>query len=234
MNTSPLPQEEHHGLPAMWGRALLLVMMLAGLALLASSEAFQSLLRRAVDAAAPVISTHPVWGAVLFVLLSALSAMLAFFSSALLLPVALQAWGKAVCALLLWLGWMLGGACAYGIARAWGRPVIRRLTSASLLARYEERISRRTPFGVVLLFQLAVPSEVPGYVLGLARYGLRRYLAVLALAELPYAVGTVYLGASFLERRTPVLLGLGAAGVLAGLWAFHLLRKRLGQQSSSP
>ncbi|WP_233613457.1 MULTISPECIES: hypothetical protein [Corallococcus] len=70
-----------------------------------------------------------------FVLLSSLSAMLAFFSSALLLPVALQAWGKAVCALLLWLGWMLGGACAYGIARAWGRPVIRRLTSASLLAR---------------------------------------------------------------------------------------------------
>ncbi|MBN9685547.1 VTT domain-containing protein [Corallococcus sp. NCSPR001] len=212
----------------MWGRALLMGLLLAGLALLASSEAFQSLVDRAIDAAAPIISTHPVWGAVLFVLLSALSAMLAFFSSALLLPVALQAWGKAVCALLLWLGWMLGGACAYGIARAWGRPVIRRLTSENLLARYEERISRRTPFGVVLLFQLAVPSEIPGYVLGLARYGLRRYLAVLALAELPYAVGTVYLGASVLERRTPALLGLGAAGILAGLWAFHLLRKRLG------
>ncbi|WP_199738325.1 hypothetical protein [Corallococcus sp. CA054B] len=38
---------------------------------------------------------------------------------------------------------MLGGACAYGIARAWGRPVIRQLTSENLLARYEERISRR-------------------------------------------------------------------------------------------
>ncbi|WP_199738326.1 hypothetical protein [Corallococcus sp. CA054B] len=81
-----------------------MVMLLAGLALLASSEAFQSLLGRAVDAAAPIISTHPVWGAGLFVVLSALSAMRAFFSSALLLPVALQAWGKAVCALQLWLG----------------------------------------------------------------------------------------------------------------------------------
>jgi uncharacterized membrane protein YdjX (TVP38/TMEM64 family) len=217
-----------HGLPAAWGRALLLGLLLAGLALLASSEAFQSVFRRALDAAAPVISEHPFWGAVLFVLLSALSAMLAFFSSALLLPVALHAWGKAVCALLLWVGWMLGGACAYGLARSWGRPVIRRLTSDSLLARYEERISRGTPFGLVLLFQLAVPSEIPGYVLGLARYGLRRYLLVLALAEIPYAVGTVYLGASFLEQRTTVLLGLGAAGILLGLWAFHLLRKRLG------
>ncbi|MGE6759819.1 TVP38/TMEM64 family protein [Corallococcus interemptor] len=228
MNASPQSRDERRGLLTPWGRALLLGLMLAGLALLASSEVFQSHLRQVLDAAAPVIAAHPFRGAVLFVLLSALSAMLAFFSSALLLPVALQAWGKAVCALLLWVGWMLGGACAYAIARAWGRPIIRRLTSASLLARYEERISRRTPFGVVFLFQLAVPSELPGYVLGLARYGLRRYLVVLALAEFPYAVGTVYLGASVLERRGAVLLGLGAAGILVGLAAFHLLRKWLG------
>ncbi|RKH06676.1 TVP38/TMEM64 family protein [Corallococcus carmarthensis] len=212
----------------MWSRALLLGLLLVGLALLASSDTFQSLLRRVLDAAAPVIAAHPFWGAVLFVLLSALSAMLAFFSSALLLPVALDAWGKSVCALLLWAGWMLGGACAYGIARAWGRPILRRLTSPRLLAHYEERISRHASFGLVLLFQLAVPSEIPGYVLGLARYGLRRYLLVLALAELPYAVGTVYLGASFLEQRITVLLGLGAAGILFGVAAFHLLRKRLG------
>jgi uncharacterized membrane protein YdjX (TVP38/TMEM64 family) len=133
-----------------------------------------------------------------------------------------------VCVLLLWLGWMLGGACAYGLARYWGRPVVRRLTSDSMLTRYEERLSRHAPFGLVLLFQLAVPSEIPGYVLGLARYGLRRYLLVLAIAELPYAVGTVYLGASFLEQRPLVLVGLGVFGILFGVWAIHTLRRRLG------
>ncbi|WP_240360209.1 TVP38/TMEM64 family protein [Pyxidicoccus caerfyrddinensis] len=223
------PPDTPRGLPAPWARALVLAALLAGLALLASSDAFQSLLRRILEASAPVISEHPFWGAVLFVLVSALSAMLAFFSSALLLPVALHAWGKTVCVLLLWVGWMLGGACAYGLAHSWGRPVIRRLTSSRGLARYEERISRRTPFGWVLLFQLAVPSEIPGYVLGLARYGLRRYLLVLALAELPYAVGTVYLGASFLEQRTVVLVGLGVFGILFGAWALHLLHERLGR-----
>lgn len=211
-----------------WARALVLALLLAGLALLASSDAFQSALQGVLSKAAPVISRHPFWGAVLFIMLSALSAMLAFFSSALLLPVAIHVWGKTVCVLLLWVGWMLGGACAYGLARAWGRPLVRRLTSSEGLARYEERISRHTPFGLVLLFQLAVPSEIPGYVLGLARYGLRRYLLVLGLAELPYAVGTVYLGASFLEQRPLVLLGLGLAGILFGVWAFHTLRRRLG------
>jgi uncharacterized membrane protein YdjX (TVP38/TMEM64 family) len=202
--------------------------LLVGLALLASSEAFQSALNGVLTAAGPVIAEHPFWGALLFILLSALSAMVAFFSSALLLPVALHAWGKTVCVLLLWVGWMLGGACAYGLARYWGRPVVRRLTSDSMLTRYEERMSRHAPFGLVLLFQLAVPSEIPGYVLGLARYGLRRYLLVLAIAELPYAVGTVYLGASFLEQRPLVLVGLGVFGILFGVWAIHTLRRRLG------
>jgi uncharacterized membrane protein YdjX (TVP38/TMEM64 family) len=204
------------------------VLLLGGLLLLASSDAFQFLLSWILEETGPIIAEHPFWGASLFVLLSALSAMLAFFSSVVLLPVAIHVWGEVACVFLLWLGWILGGACAYGIARFWGRPVVRRLTSASLLARYEERISRHTPWGLVLLFQLAVPSEIPGYVLGLARYGFRRYLAILALAELPYAVGTVYLGASLLERRTLVLLLLGALGILFSAWAFHTLRRRLG------
>jgi uncharacterized membrane protein YdjX (TVP38/TMEM64 family) len=220
----PHPDLLHSG----WTRALVLLLLLGGLALLVSSSAFQSALAWGLAKAEPVIAEHPFWGAVLFLLLSACSAMLAFFSSAVLVPVAVQAWGKLACAFLLWLGWILGGACAYGIARFGGRPVVRRLTSHKGLARYEERISQHTPFGLVLLFQLAVPSEIPGYVLGLARYGLRRYLLVLALAELPYAVGTAYLGESLLEQRTFLLLGLGALAIFFSAWALHVLRRRLG------
>jgi uncharacterized membrane protein YdjX (TVP38/TMEM64 family) len=204
------------------------LLLLGGLALLIPSDEFQSALSWVLAKAEPTIAEHPFWGALLFLLLSALSAMLAFFSSAVLVPVAVHAWGKPACAFLLWIGWILGGACAYGIARFWGRPVVRRLISPRGLARYEERISRHTPFGLVLLFQLAVPSELPGYVLGLARYGLRRYLVILALAELPYAVGTAYLGESLLEQRTLLLLGLGALAIFFSAWALHVLRRRLG------
>ncbi|MBN1205382.1 MAG: VTT domain-containing protein [Myxococcaceae bacterium] len=215
-------------LPIGWTRALVLLLLLGGVVLLVSSDEFQAALAWGLAKAEPVIVKHPVRGALLFLVISALSAMLAFFSSAVLVPVAIQAWGKLGCVFLLWLGWILGGACAYGIARFGGRPVVRRLTSSKGLARYEERISRRTPFGLVLLFQLAVPSEIPGYVLGLARYGLRKYLVILALAELPYAVGTAYLGESLLEQRTFLLLGLGALAIFFSAWALHVLRKRLG------
>lgn len=211
-----------------WKRVLVLLLVLGVLVLLASSEAFQSAMSWLLEKAGPVIEAHPFWGAALFVLLSAFSAMLAFFSSAVLVPVAIHTWGEAVCVFLLWCGWMLGGAGAYVVARAWGRPVVRRLVSNELFGRYEKRISQHSSFGLVLLFQLAVPSEIPGYVLGLARYGLRRYLRVLAVAELPYAVGTVYLGSSLLAQRSLVLLALGALGIFFSAWALHALRKRLG------
>ncbi|MFL5351829.1 hypothetical protein [Archangium sp.] len=62
-----------------WGRVLLLLLLLllGGLVLLASSDTFQGLLSWMLAEAGPVIEAHPLGGAALFVLLSALSAMLA-------------------------------------------------------------------------------------------------------------------------------------------------------------
>ncbi|RPH55992.1 TVP38/TMEM64 family protein [bacterium] len=208
-------------------RWLILLLLVVALAFAASSDGLHSLLLRFVAVAAELMTERPVLGAGLFVLFAAVSAMVAFFSSAVLVPVAVYMWGNALCLLALWAGWTLGGMASYGIGRSLGRPVVKSLLSASTLSRYEDRISGRTPFGHVLLLQLALPSEVPGYLLGLARYPFWKYLAALMLSELPYAVGTVYLGASFLDRRLPVLLGVGAAGALLMALAFRALQRRL-------
>lgn len=213
-------------------RALVVFLLCAALALVASSDALHSLLLRAVAVVGEFMTERPLLGAGLFVLLAAASAMLAFFSSALLVPVVVYTWGKAFCMLALWVGWTLGGMVSYGIGRSLGRPVVQWLLSSASLSRYEDRISKRTPAGLVLLFQLALPSEVPGYLLGLARYPFGRYLVTLMLAELPYAVGTVYLGASFLDRQLAVLLGVGAAGALLMALAFLLLHKRLRTETA--
>jgi uncharacterized membrane protein YdjX (TVP38/TMEM64 family) len=206
---------------------LTLAVLVAALAAVASSERLHDLVVRAVGIAQGVITAHPIWGLSLFVVFSAVSAMLAFFSTAVITPVAVQTWGEPASIALLWIGWMLGGAGAYAIGRLLGRPVVRALTSADTLARFESRLSRHAPFGFVLLFQFALPSEVPGYVLGLARYHFFKYLLVLAIAELPFAVVTVYLGTSLLEQRTSTLLMVGAAGVALVAWAVYSLQKRL-------
>ncbi|MGH7712497.1 MAG: TVP38/TMEM64 family protein, partial [Gemmatimonadaceae bacterium] len=182
---------------------------------------------RALAAAQSVIARHPGLGAALFVLLAALSAMLAFFSSAVLVPVALYAWGTGLSALLLWTGWIIGGVCAYSVGRYLGQPVVARLTSRRKLQRYQHKLSNRAPFGLVLLFQLALPSEIPGYALGMANYPMSRYLLALALAELPYVLGTIFLGEGLVQRRMTLLLAVGAAAILFSVVAWRALQRRL-------
>jgi uncharacterized membrane protein YdjX (TVP38/TMEM64 family) len=188
---------------------------------------------RAVEVAERVIAAYPVLGATLFVVFSALSAMIAFFSTAVITPVAVRTWGEPLSILLLWTGWMLGGMCAYGIGRTLGRGVVRALTAPDTLERFEHRISNRAPFGLVLLFQLAMPSEVPGYVLGIARYPFLKYLLILGMVELPFAFGTVHLGASFLAQETLMLVAIGAIGIALTTWAIYTLQKRLSTEAGA-
>jgi uncharacterized membrane protein YdjX (TVP38/TMEM64 family) len=210
-----------------WKRVGTLGLLCAALVTIASSDALHQWLLRMVDALAAVVDARPVLGMSAFVLLAAVSAVLAFFSSAVLVPVAVEAWGNATSLVLLWSGWWLGGMCAYGIGRSLGRSIASRIVSAETLVRFETRITARAPFGLIVLFQLALPSEVPGQVLGIARYSFGKYLVALGIAELPYALGTIYLGESLLERRILVLVVLGLAGAALVAGSFYALRQRI-------
>jgi uncharacterized membrane protein YdjX (TVP38/TMEM64 family) len=210
-------------------RVVGLGLLLLALGALASSDSLHNFVVGLIEPAERIIIEHPALGATLFIVFSALSAMVAFFSTALITPVAVETWGAGPSIVLLWIGWMLGGMCAYGIGRSLGRPVVRALTSPDALDRFENHISSRAPFGLVLLFQLAMPSEVPGYVLGVARYRFVKYILILGLVELPFSIGTVQLGASFIEQRSWLLIAIGGAGIMLTTWAIYTLQKRMSR-----
>jgi len=210
-----------------WRRAFTLSLLCVALAVLASSDTLHAALLVVIDACQQLITSNPYAGAALFVGVAAVSAMLAFVSVAVLVPVAVYAWGQPLSMLLLWSGWLLGGFLSYAVGRYLGRPIVRWLTAERGLPTLERYLRHDTPWPLVLLFQLALPSEIPGYVLGLAKYSFARYCLSLGLAELPYALLTVYLGASFLERRSGVVLGVGVLLMSLSIAAFAVLRRRL-------
>lgn len=211
----------------------MIVLLLGAATAVIATDALHAPLVRMLAVVEAAIAASPRLGAVLFVLFAALSGLLAFFSSAVLVPVAVHAWGLPRSAALLWLGWLLGGACTYAIGRWLGRPVAG-LVAADRLARYERKITREAPFGLIALFQLATPSEIPGYLLGMLRYSFLRYIAVVAVGELPYAIGTVYLGDSFIERRVLPFVLLGLAAAVVGTWAYTRLHRRLDAGEAAP
>lgn len=210
-------------------RYVLLVLLVIGLSVLGSSSVFHQILSWLLPAVQTEVADHPLRGAVIFVLYAALGAMLAFVSSSVLVPIAIYAWGREMAFLLLWIGWLVGGVASYGIGRFLGRPMLRWLASAGQIAAYERRIGAKAGFPLVFLFQLAMPSEIPGYVLGLLRYPFGLYLLILALAELPYAIGVIFLGDALMNGQMIRFALVALAGIALLAYAFRHLHKLLEQ-----
>lgn len=199
-----------------------LLITIAGL--IAASDALYEITEIGIVWTEATIAQAPLLGMLVFVLLAMISAMVAFFSSAFLAPIAVHAWGNAGAVAAFWLGWFLGGIASFCIGRFLGRTAAVTLIGEDKIKEWENQLSERTRFVHILLLQLAVPSEIPGYVLGILRYRFRWYVIALAFGEIPYAVAVVYLGSSFLQGESMVFILIGLVVVL-GVFCFRSLRK---------
>ena len=214
-----------------WARAVAVLLICASVALLLSFDPVYEGLQRALSAVAPSIAGHPRLGAVAFVLFAALSAVLAFFSSALLLPAAVYTWGTTATFVLLWLGWLLGGIFTYALGCGLRRSQGEVSRAPSKLDSYLQKTPGEVTFALVLLLCLALPSEIPGYLCGYLGVRIRTYGPALAMAELPYALGAVVLGDGVAHRHIGWLVACGFVGAALSLLALRALHKRLQPQS---
>jgi uncharacterized membrane protein YdjX (TVP38/TMEM64 family) len=217
--------EHHHPV----ARTIVLVLLVGGLVALGLSSTLHGALIGVLEASRSIITAHPVAGPVIFVVLAAVSAFMSFFSSAVLIPAAVYAWGPIPTMVLLWIGWTIGGAVAHSLAYYFGRPLLRWLAPPESVQRYERLLRRHTSFVEILLFQMALPSELVGYGLGLARCPLGRYLAALAVAQLPYAAGTVLISVGFVQRDFRTMIGVGALGIIVMLVLARTVQKRIAR-----
>src|SRR5437867_5465557 len=112
------------------------------------------------------IEQHPFWGAFLYILLNVLDAVLAPGATLPLIPVAVHAWGRVVAALVTTAGWTLGSLIAFLIARRWGYPIVKKLTSRERIRQMGKYIPDDLFWSIVLL-RLVMPMDVMSYVLGL-------------------------------------------------------------------
>jgi len=208
-------------------RVFVILLICVSVALMLSVDWAYEALQRLLSDAEPLISAHPWLGAVVFVALSAVSAILAFFSSALLVPAAVFTWGKAVTVGLLWLGWLLGGLVMFAVGRSLRRNPELESGPPSRFAAYLPKLSEEVGFSLVLLWQLALPSEIPGYLCGYLGVPFRTYVLALALAELPYAIGAVLLGESVVNREPGWLVALGVVFATLGYFLLRMLHRRI-------
>lgn len=151
-------------------------------------------------------TAKPVLSIFVFLILTIFSVMFLFFSSVLLVPVAVSVWGSLMTVLLLLAGWLLGAIFSYILGRYAGYPILKHFIPLRKLDYYRDLFSKNSSFLLVFLLRFTLPSEIPGYVLGLLRFNFQKYLLITLLAEIPYAFVTVYAIGAILNRD-PVVLG---------------------------
>ena len=200
-------------------KIIVLLILLVSILIVFTSDSLFAELERFLDKTSIFITKNPILGMLVFILLAALSAMIAFFSSAILVPIGVYTWGAEICFFLLWSGWCLGGLMAYSLGYYAGRELITFFISEEQIKRFETQLNTNVRFIHILSIQALLPSEVPGYVLGALRFRLDYYFYALAIVEIPYAIATILLGESFLQRdlikvlSTLVVIFLLLAGV---------------------
>jgi uncharacterized membrane protein YdjX (TVP38/TMEM64 family) len=199
------------------------VVLAIALFLYISSE-FQNIFFSYVEIISNFFREHTIIGAVVFVLISGVAVILFPFSSVPLIPSAIMVWGNMLTVCMLIFGWFFGGWSAYFIGGYASKKIISRYFDAEKIEFYKNKISSRAQFWFVILFRLAIPSEITGYTLGVIRYPLGRYLIATLLTEIPFAFAAVYLGTVLIEGRFllfALLLVFVAAMAALASYFFH-------------
>lgn len=205
-----------------WRALLLLVVAAAALALLIArwSELTEGYLAFSRGLAA---RGGGPWSAALFVLFSAISVLLAPFSTGPLVPAAVLAWGHLPVLGLLLLGWMLGNAATYWLG--WKLPRVREWKGFRAVERRVRELDRHELLFLAVLLRMTLPSEI-GYVYGALRFSFRWYLVLTLLAELPPALLLVWGSQALIEGRTLQLIAIAVAAAALLITGFVLRRAR--------
>ncbi|MEK7482055.1 MAG: VTT domain-containing protein [Patescibacteria group bacterium] len=162
-----------------------------------------------------------------FVGLSALSAIVSPFSSAPLAPIAVMIWGSTAAFTMLFSGWLIGDIIAYLIGRYGGRLLVEQFVDFNKIENYLAQIPVKIKFWLVLLFRLTAPSEIGGYVLGVLRYYFGKYFLATFLAELPFALITIYASEAFIDQKITIFVALIFAMLVLMSATFYAFRHQI-------
>ncbi len=207
-------------------KLVLLAVVITAVLIFWSSTMLQDEYRQLIGFFEKNIAERPIFSMVVFVILNVLSVMFFFFSSVWLVPVAVSVWGSLMTTLLLLAGWFLGAIFSYILGRYTGYPILKYFIPLRKLDYYRDFFAKNSSLLLLFLVRFTVPSEIPGYALGIFRLNFLKYLLITVLAEIPYAFVTVYAIGAILNKDPIVLSSIIFAWLLAVIFLAKIFYKK--------
>lgn len=190
-----------------------------------SSYAFQSSINSFFSFFEKYLLAYPLIGSMIFFVLAALSAVISPFTSAPLIPAAIAIFGSFLTFWLIWVGWIFGGIISYFLGRYAARPIAINLFTSKKINYYQKKLTRKTNFWLILLFRIAVPAEIPGPILGALQYNFLKFIFATAIAELPYAIASIYAGNALIADQK-IIFFLSIIFIFAAMSAAYFIFHR--------
>jgi len=185
------------------------------------------LVHRHADTIKSFIDLHPAEGLFLYLLLNVLDAVLAPGVTLPLIPVAAHVWGRVIAGLATTAGWTAGSLIAFLIARRWGYPIVRKITSMQRV-RGMRRYIPEDLFWSIVLVRLILPMDIISYVLGLfTEISWSKYVLATAIGLTPSAFLLAYLG------KLPNAYGIFAVGIAGAVVIMSVLVARRKRRSTT-
>lgn len=136
-------------------------------------------------------------GMLLFVLIIALSIILAPVSSIPLFPLGSGLWGWEVTGMLGTIGWTLGAVAAFMLARRFGVSIVRKVLPIKKIYRFEKRIPDENLFWTIVFLRMVTPIDGVSYLIGLfSNISLKSYTLATVIGLVPFTFITAYLGSA--------------------------------------
>lgn len=104
------------------------------------------------------------------------------------------------------IGMALGGILAMGLARVFGRPLVRRLIGDDRLARWE-KVARLNSLPIWFILMLGPFGDIPYFIAGLTSLPIWKIVAVAVFVRAPTVLVAAAVGSGALSWRSPWVIG---------------------------
>lgn len=141
-----------------------------------------------------------------------------------LLPLAVALWGIFVAIVLNVIGLTIGAMIAFGLARYFGRSLIKKFKFLSKIEELEGIIPEKYLFLTVILLRMIFPVDILSYAIGFfTKMHWFPYLIATFLGILPF----YFVFAYGLSLSIEYQIAIGVSGILIILFAYNRIRKKI-------
>jgi uncharacterized membrane protein YdjX (TVP38/TMEM64 family) len=100
------------------------------------------------------------------------------------------------------IGWSIGAAIAFWLARMFGKPFLQRFALLKNIEKYEQKIPQNLEFFSVVLLRMVIPVDILSYVLGFfSNISFMRYIIATIIGIIPFSIIFAYGGSAIFEGK---------------------------------